>query len=143
MRLACCTCTWYTSLCDSHTSTAGMLLRLAFFVPCHAPDRPHFLNWVDGNHCCFLYRLFLSSLPGRAFFVTRNFLLFPQSQSPFRNIILEVYLKQAPTVVIPGITSFVLPILSRDSVLPSQTMPPSSLPGACGTYTPCSALVMH
>ena len=27
---------------------------LALLLPCHASERPHFLNWVDGNHCCFL-----------------------------------------------------------------------------------------
>ena len=37
---------------------------LALLIPCHASERSHFLNWVDGNHCCFLYRMFSVSLPG-------------------------------------------------------------------------------
>ena len=39
-------------------------INVSFLIPCYAPERPHFLNWMDGNHCCFLYRMFPTSLPG-------------------------------------------------------------------------------
>ena len=37
---------------------------MALLILCHASERAHFLNWVDGNHCCFLYRMFPVLLPG-------------------------------------------------------------------------------
>ena len=88
-------CTWDTFL-HGTCSTAGRFSRLAFLIPCHAPERPHFLNWVDDNHCCFLYyRLFAIYLPGLSSLTPNILVVFIISASFSLHNVSQV---RAPTV---------------------------------------------